>query len=78
MTAHVFGGSTSPKRSNFALRKTAKDNEEIYGKDALTILERNFYVDDVLKSFPAAKEAFTVIAKVKVISQQYSSIKINY
>ena len=65
MTAHVFGGSSSPSCSNFTLRKTAMDNEERYGKDVATILERNFYVDDMLKSFPTAEEAITVIQQVK-------------
>ena len=41
------------------------DNEERYGKDVATILERNFYVDDMLKSFPTAEEAITVIQQVK-------------
>ena len=65
MTAHVFGGSSSPSCSNFALRKTALDNEELYGKNVATILERNFYVDDMLKSFSTAEEAITVIQQVK-------------
>ena len=30
MTAHVFGGSTSPSCSNFVLRKTPVNNEELY------------------------------------------------
>ena len=61
MTAHVFGRSSSPSCSNFALRKTAMDNEEHYRKDTSTILERNFYIDDVLKSFLTVEEAITVI-----------------
>ena len=67
MTAHVFGGSSSPSCSNYALRKTAMDNEELYGKDVATILEKNFYVNDMLKSFPTAEEAITVIQQVKDI-----------
>ena len=61
MTAHVFGRSSSPSCSNFALRKTAMDNEEHYRKDISTILERNFYIDDVLKNFLTVEEAITVI-----------------
>ena len=67
MTTHVFGGSSSPSCSNYALRKTAMGNEELYGKDVATVLERNFYVDDMLKSFPTAEEAITVIQQVKDI-----------
>ena len=65
MTAHVFGRSSSPSCSYFALRKTVMDDEELYGKDVATILERNFCINDMLKSFPTAKEAITVIQHVK-------------
>ena len=41
------------------------DNEELYGNDVTTILERNFYIDDMLKGFPTAEEAITVIQQVK-------------
>ena len=64
MTA-VSGRSSPPSCSNFALRKTAMDSEELYGKDVATIFERNFYVDDMLKSFSTAEEAITVIQQVK-------------
>ena len=40
------------------------DNEELYGKDVATILERKFYVD-MLKSFPTAEKVITVIQQVK-------------
>ena len=69
MTAHVFGGSSSPSCSNFALRKKAMDNEELYGKDIATILEINFYIDDMLESIPTAEEATTVIQQVKDLCQ---------
>ena len=41
------------------------DNEELNGKDIATILERNFYVDDMLKNFTTAEEAITVVQQVK-------------
>ena len=65
MASNVFGGSSSPSCSNFTLRETAMDNEKLHGKDVPAILERNFYLDDMLKSFPTAEEAITVIQKVK-------------
>ena len=62
MTAHVFGGSSSPSCSEFSLMKTAMDNEELVGKGVAAILERNVYIDDTsLKSFPTAEEAITII-----------------
>ena len=53
MTAHI------------ALRKTAMDNEGLYGKDIATILERNFCVDYMLKNFPTGEEPITGIQQVK-------------
>ena len=84
MTAHVFGGSSSPSCSKFALRKTALNNEELYGKVVATILEINFFVNDMLKSFSTAEETITVIQQVKDLCSnggfnltKFISIKIN-
>ena len=41
------------------------DNEELYGNDVTTILERSFYSDDMLKGFPTTEEAITIIQQVK-------------
>ena len=38
------------------------DNEDLYEKDVAT---RNFFVNNMLKSFPTAEEAITVIQQVK-------------
>ena len=56
MTAHVFAGTPSPC-SNFALRKTASDNRNEYASNVTKILEINFYVDDMLKSFQRVTKA---------------------
>ena len=65
MTAHVFGGTSSPSCSNFALRRTAKDNEQQYDKEITQILERSFYVDDLLKSFPTVNQAVNAIKQLQ-------------
>ena len=65
MTAYVFGGALSPSYSNFALGRTAKDNEQQYGKEFTQILERSFYVDDLLKSLPTVKEAVDVTKQLQ-------------
>ena len=52
MAARVFGGASSPSCSNFALRRTVKDNEQQHDKEITQILERSFYGDDLLKTFP--------------------------
>ena len=50
MCAHVFGGVSSTSYSNYALRKTASDNQEEYDEDATETLRKTFYVVDLLKS----------------------------
>jgi hypothetical protein len=50
MLVHLFGATSSPSCANFALRRTADD---IFSDFDITVLEtvnRNFYVDDCLKS----------------------------
>ena len=61
MTAHVFGGISSPSCSNFVLRKTASDNCHQYGQEVSNNLRRNFYVDDMLKSFSSTDAAINAI-----------------
>ena len=46
MNVHVFGGTSSPSCSNYALKKTALDNKLNYHPDFALTLKRNFYVDD--------------------------------
>ena len=50
MTVHPFGAVSSPSCSNYALRKTANDNEDEHGSEVADTLRRNFYVDDCLRS----------------------------
>ena len=43
MCAHIFGGTSSASYSNFALKRTAVDNESIFGKDASEVLKKVFF-----------------------------------
>ena len=66
MTAHVFGGtSSSSSCSSFALRTTAKDNEQQYDKEITQTLVRSFYVDDLFKSFPTVNQAVNTIKQIQ-------------
>ena len=65
MTVHLFGAGSSPACANFALRRTADDNESEYGVTVADTLTKNFYVDDVLKSSPTEDEAVDLSKKVK-------------
>ena len=65
MCVHVFGGVSSPSCSNYALRKTASDNQEEYGNDAAETLRKNFYVDDLLKSVNTREFASKLVDDVR-------------
>ena len=58
MNTHVFGGTSSPSCSNYALRHTATAtyNKDKCGKDAAATLEKNFYVDDLLRPVNTFKD----------------------
>ena len=61
MTVHLFGATSSPGCSNFALKSTANDNEREIGSTAANFLREDFYVDDGLKSVPSVDEAVQLI-----------------
>ncbi len=50
MTVHLFDVTWSPSCANFALRRTATDNQDTYstGAETVKIVKDNFYVDDLL------------------------------
>ena len=54
---HIFGAKTSLSVARYALRKTAKDNEKDFSQEAVDAVLKDFYVDDVLKSFADSEHA---------------------
>ena len=65
MCVHLFGGTHSPSTCNYALRKTAIDNESKFGKEAASTLIRNFYFDDMLKGGSTVKKSVSVYHNTK-------------
>ena len=61
MCVHVFGSVSSGACSNYALKRTAIENKNKYGKDAAETLKNNFYVDDMLKSVENEDKAITLM-----------------
>jgi len=66
MCVHYFGITSSPSCVNFSLRKTATDNKSKYGDQAAEVLHRNFYVDDMLKSFPDEHSAISTVLSTRI------------
>ena len=58
-TRHIFGSKDSPTCANYALQRTAIDNEEEFPV-AFGIVKRNFYMDDFLYSAENIQETESV------------------
>ena len=67
MTVHLFGAVSSPACANYALQRTADENEDNYGTEVANTLRRNFYVDDVLKSASSEDKAIDLAKDVKAV-----------
>ncbi|XP_069610796.1 uncharacterized protein [Ranitomeya imitator] len=61
MRVHVFGNSPSPAVATYGLRRTASEG----GADAQRFVERDFYVDDALKSLPTEGEAIDLLKRTQ-------------
>ena len=65
MLVHIFGAKSSPSVARYALRKTAKDNEKDFSQEAVDAVLKDFYVDDLLKSFADSERAVQVSKKLQ-------------
>ena len=65
MRVHLFGGASSPSCANFALKKTAKDNEADFNHQVIETVEKNFYVDDCLKSVSNEENAVDLAKQLR-------------
>ena len=65
-TRHVFGTKSSPTCANCALHQVAKD-KAVNDESLVRTVQRNFYMDDFLKSVRTPQEAIEVYQKVRDI-----------
>ena len=66
MNVYVFGATSSPGCSNYALKKTL-DYKEVCGSKASETLRLNFCVDDILKSIKSEEKAVQSVKDVKLM-----------
>ena len=66
MNVHVFGAKDSPSIANYALKKTAHDNSCDFSKETENAVEKDFYVDDRLKSVTDDDDAIQLTSKLMV------------
>ena len=65
-TRHVFGAKSLPTFANYALYQVAKDNA-VNNENVVRTVQRNFYMDDFLKSVRTPQEATEIYQKVRDI-----------
>ena len=70
MMVHLFGGISSPSCANYALKRTAEDNKEGFHTETTNTLERNFYVDDCLKSVETEEKAIHLAKDLRQLLQK--------
>jgi len=64
MTVHLFGGVWSPSCANYALRRTAQDQQECFDPEVVRTVMDNFYVDDCLKSVATEDGAVLLVKQL--------------
>ncbi|XP_068120871.1 uncharacterized protein [Hyperolius riggenbachi] len=65
MRVHIFGNSPSPAVAIYGLRRSAQEGEREYGLDTRQFVERDFYVDDCLKSLPSNDSAISLLKRAQ-------------
>lgn len=73
---HVFGNSPSPAVAIYSLRLAAQQGEQEYRTDTSHFVNRHFYVDDSLMSFPTEAEAINLLKRTQE-SLSKSNIKLH-
>ncbi len=76
MRVHVFGNSPSPSVAIYGLRLAAQQGEQEYGTDTSHFVNRHFYVDDGLMSFPTEAETIDLLKRTQE-SLSKSNIKLH-
>lgn len=65
MTVHLFGAASSPSCANYALHRTAEEYGNDFDAEVARTVQRNFYVDDLLKSSPTEESGVALACDVK-------------
>ena len=67
MNVHIFAAKDSPSIANYALKKTARDNSCDFNKMTVNAVEKDFYVDDLLKSVPDDNDAIQLASDLMAL-----------
>ena len=70
MTVRLFGATSSPSCSNYALQNTAKENKDKFDSLVIDTLTKNMYVDDCLSSTDTEESAISLIKNVTELCKE--------
>ncbi|KAL0172932.1 hypothetical protein M9458_033243, partial [Cirrhinus mrigala] len=65
MKVHIFGNSPFPAVMIYGLRQAAKEAESEFGADVGRFVDRDFYMDDGLRSLPSARAAIDLLKRTQ-------------
>ena len=57
MNVHIFGAADSTCSANYTIQRTAEDNKHNFSSTAVNIVQRDFYVDDLITSVDTTSTA---------------------
>ena len=67
MQVHLFGATSSPSCACFALQRTTEDHKDEFDEETVKTVEKNFYVDDCLKSTSNVEKAKRLATQLREI-----------
>ncbi|XP_015748010.1 PREDICTED: uncharacterized protein LOC107327777 [Acropora digitifera] len=67
MVKHLFGATSSPSVANFCLRKTAQLHREEFDKEVIETVNRDMYVDDMMKSTSTTEKAINLASQLQTL-----------
>ena len=64
MNVHLFGKADSPCCANWVLKKSALDQQDKFDKNVIISVQRDFYMDDFLKSQSTKEDVINLAIQV--------------
>ena len=65
MQVHLFGATSSPSCAAYALKRTGRDNSRVFDSEVVATVDKNFYVDDCLKSVHSEERAIQMVSELR-------------
>ena len=70
MVKHIFGATSLPSCANFCLKKTALIYEEAFDKEVPETVDKNMYVNDLMKSVNSTERAIILAQQLRELLQK--------